>query len=319
MSGLSSYNYLRLSVTDQCDFNCFYCQPSGRRDFLSPDDLLTRQEIQRLVGVFVGFGVEHVRLTGGEPLVRPDFLSILEDVVGAQGVRRVSMTTNGHRLFEHSRALEGRLDAINVSLDTLKRERFAKLTGRDVLAQVKAGIASVARAQGARLKLNVLLIRGFNDDEILDFIAFAEGHGVDVRFIEYFATSSRSAIFSNHVVASSAVRAAIEARYGALDFLGRDAMAGPAQYYRLPGASFKIGFISSVTEFFCGSCNRLRLTADGRLYPCLHAASCVDLKEPLRRGDDEELKKRLATVIATKKDFNKANCSRAFEMSAIGG
>lgn len=319
MSSPMPYNYLRLSVTDQCDFNCFYCQPSQRRDFLSAEALLTRPEITRLVRVFVALGVRHVRITGGEPLVRSDFSALLNDVAALQGVQRVSITTNGHKLLDHWQALQARTHAINVSLNTLRRERFTKLTGCDAFAQVKNGIVTAAQAHGPRVKLNVILIRGFNDDEVRDFVAFARRYNIDVRFIEYFATSSRSAIFSGHVVPSQEVRSLIKERFGTLEPLGRDRLAGPAEYYRLSDASFRIGFISSVTEFFCDSCNRLRLTADGRLYPCLHAASCVDLKEPLRADDEVELKRRLEAVIDTKKSYNKIDCSRSFEMSAIGG
>ncbi len=318
MSGLAA-NYLRLSITDQCNFNCFYCQPAARRDFFREDEILSREEIVRAAAAFIRLGVRHIRLTGGEPLMRSGLELLLRDLAGLAGLERLSLTTNGFALSRFAQVLkECRVHAINVSLDSLQRSRFSKIAGRDALPWVKAGIAAAQRAGVPRVKLNVLLIRGFNDDEVCDFVDFSRDHGLDVRFIEYFPTHRLSEIFKMHYVPSQKVRAAIEARYGALEPLGADPLAGPATYYRIPQDRTRIGFISSVTGAFCDTCNRLRLTADGKLYACLHSDYCADIR-PVLAADVTDLEALIRTVANNKKEHTKALCRRAFDMSAIGG
>lgn len=312
--------YLRLSITDQCNFNCFYCRPSARDHFFEDDQVLGKKELREAVRAFVRLGIRHVRLTGGEPLVRPDAAELIRDLAVTPWLERLSLTTNGYRLGDFSDILEeGCLGAVNVSLDTLQRSRFSKIVGRDALPMVKNGILAARKAGTASVKLNVLLIKGFNDDEITDFVEFAGRHGLDLRFIEYFPTQRRSDIFKKHYVPSQDVLSVIKSRYGSLEYLGADSLAGPAQYYRIRQERFRIGVISSVTDFFCGACNRLRLTADGRLYPCLHSDFCADLGPAIKEGDAETLEALIRGVMENKKEYTRISCRRLFEMSAIGG
>ncbi len=312
--------YLRLSITDQCNFNCFYCRPSARDHFFEEDQVLGRKELGEAVRAFVRLGIRHVRLTGGEPLVRPDAAELIRELAVVPTLERLSLTTNGYRLSDFSDILEeGCLWAINVSLDTLQRSRFSKIVGRDALPMVKNGILAARKAGAASIKLNVLLIKGFNDDEITDIDEFAGRHDLDLRFIEYFPTQRRSDIFKKHYVSSQEVLSVIRSRYGALEYLGADSLAGPAQYYRIRHECFRIGVISSVTDFFCGACNRLRLTADGRLYPCLHSDFCADLGPAIKERDAETLEALIRGVMENKKEYTRISCRRLFEMSAIGG
>lgn len=315
---MADVTYLRLSITDRCDMNCLYCRPSSRNIFFNDEDLLTVDEIERLAGLFVRAGVRHVRLTGGEPLVRPEFSEILARVASQKGVERLSLTTNGARLASQASLLRHCHCSANVSLDTLRRGRFTKLTGRDALGRVVGGIEA-ARRRDVPVKLNVLLIKGLNDDEIADFVLFGRDHACDVRFIEYFPTKRRDPGLAGRYVPSGAAFGRIEAAFGTPVPAQDDVLAGPARYYEWPGEPSRIGFISSVSENFCGACNRLRVTADGSLYPCLHADESVDLKTPLRAGDDREVEARIARFVVDKPRYNKFVCGREFDMSATGG
>ncbi|MFH0940975.1 MAG: GTP 3',8-cyclase MoaA [Candidatus Omnitrophota bacterium] len=315
-----SYTYLRLSITDQCNFNCFYCQPALRRHFLKDTDYLSFDEAFALASRLVACGIRHVRLTGGEPLQRPQVASFAKRLSAIPGLEFLSLTTNGYGL---SRALgglkEGGVSKINISLDTLKRDRFKRLTGKDVFFKVKEAVVKAAHSGFRHVKLNCIVMKGFNDDEILDFVEFGSKYSLDVRFIEFFPTHGRCDSLKQIFFPSSAVKKIISDAYGRLESLGSDPFCGPAQYFKTRHESGRIGFISSVTDFFCGACNRLRLTADGKLYPCLHSDHCADLKEPLRASDGATLARLIEGAIADKKIFNKAQCSRAFEMSSIGG
>ncbi|MFH0877423.1 MAG: GTP 3',8-cyclase MoaA [Candidatus Omnitrophota bacterium] len=318
-----AYSYLRLSVTDACNLDCFYCRPSLRPRVLKNKERLTREELLFLADALCLRGIKHIRLTGGEPLLWKDLFWLAEEL-SAKKIPLLSLTTNGLSLSDFAKRLGASgVGRINISLDTLKRGRFKKLTGTDGLSRVLEGI-SAARAAGVfELKLNVLLFKGVNDDEILDFVAFGLTHSVDVRFIEYFATKSPCDRTPSGFVATSAVKETIEQQYGSLDFMGSDPQGGPAQYYRIKetadeGAG-RIGFISSVTDFFCRACNRLRLTCDGKLFVCLHSDYHLDLESALRTRDDQRLAKLLDEAFANKKFYNKAMCARAFEMSSVGG
>jgi len=316
----TSCTYLRISLTDRCDFNCFYCAPMARPSFFDDGALLTRPEILSLARLFCARGIRHIRLTGGEPLLRPGLSSLVGELSSLEALERLSMTTNGCQLGGQAADLAARgLTHINVSLDTLRPHRFAKMTGRPVLEDVHKGILEAARSCPGRAKVNVLLIRGFNDDEITDFVAWGFEHGVTVRFIEYFPTSRRSRIFHGHFIPTATVRKAIEARFGALKDVGGDPLGGPAHYACLSGREGRIGFISSVTGSLCGACNRLRLSADGKLYPCLHSDYNIDVAGPLRAGREDAVQALIAEAVLRKKELNKFVCSRDFDMSAIGG
>ena len=265
-------------------------------------------------------GICHVRLTGGEPLLKKDLGEFIKALSSVSGIQCLSLTTNGYRLGRFASSLKANgLNRINISLDTLKPDRFKKCTGVDGLREVCRGIGEAKRAGFRQVKLNVVLMKGVNDDEILDFVRFGREAKIDVRFIEYFVPNLKCDVLGSHFVSSSFVKETIEAAYGAMDFLGPDPDAGPAQYYRLKNETSRIGFISSVTDFFCGQCNRLRLTCDGKLYPCLHSDYHVNLKKALNDNDEEGWTKLMDEVFSNKKFYNKVFCGRSFEMSAMGG
>jgi len=317
---MNACTYLRISLTDRCDFDCFYCLPSGRPQFLSEKAVLTREEVLFLSEVFCRHGIRHIRLTGGEPLLRKDLGPLLDGLKGLGTLERLSMTTNGWKLGACVGDLSRRgLSHVNVSLDTLRPRRFAKMTGRDVFSRVEKGILEAARCCPGRVKINVLLIRGFNDDEIVDFVSWGLRHGLTVRFIEYFPTSRRSRIFHDHFIPTAAVRRTIDEHFGPLEDVGQDPLAGPARYVGLRREAGRVGFISSVTGSLCGTCNRLRLSADGKLYPCLHSDYHLDLAGPLRAGRTNALDGLIAEAARRKKDLNKFVCSRDFDMSSVGG
>lgn len=314
-----AFSYLRLSVTDVCNLDCFYCRPSLRSSVLKKEECLTSEELLFLADALRQRGIQHIRLTGGEPLLRENLLWLTREL-SAKKIPLLSLTTNGLLLCDFARRLkESGIVRVNVSLDTFKRGRFKKLTGADGLVRVKKGILEAKAAGIPQVRLNALLLKGFNDDEILDFVSFGLRYGVDVRFIEYFATKSLCDCSPLSFVASSTVKHIIEHRYGPLDFLGSDLHAGPAQYYRIRHQISRIGFISSVTDFFCRDCNRLRLTCDGKLFVCLHSDYHVDLRVALRTACKKHVALLLDEAFANKKFYNKAICARAFEMSSIGG
>ena len=251
---------------------------------------------------------------------RPGVVSFAKRLSAIQGLEFLSLTTNGFGLSKELNGLkESAVSSVNISLDTLKRDRFKSLTGIDGFFKVKEAVVKAARLGFRHVKLNCIVMKGFNDDEILDFVGFGSDYGLDVRFIEFFPTNVRCDSSKQIFFPSSAVKKIISATYGRLESLGSDPFCGPAQYFKAGNQSGRIGFISSVTDFFCGACNRLRLTADGKLYPCLHSGHCADLKEPLRASDGETLARLIEDTIVDKRIFNKAQCSRAFEMSSIGG
>ena len=315
------YSYLRLSVTDRCNFNCFYCNPALRQDYLNEEEKLTDPQMLLLVKIFCEYGIKHVRITGGEPLLRDGLSIAIKGLRALPQVECLSLTTNGCDLSEFLEKNRGiRFDKVNISLDTLRRERFKKLTGTDAVLKVKEGVMAAKKAGIKQVKLNVILMKGFNDDEISDFVDFGLNKQVDVRFIEYFSTNFKCDNLSASFIPSSVAKDIIEEKYGALEFLGPDPDAGPAQYFRIKtGAAARIGFISSVTDFFCRACNRLRLTCDGKLYPCLHSDYRVDFKEALTENDSKNIRKLIEEVFSQKRSYNKAYCARSFEMSSIGG
>ena len=312
-------SYLRLSVTDRCSFNCFYCGAGQRGLFLPAQEVLSVDELLRLAHVFVDHGVRHIRLTGGEPLLRKNLAGLIHGLSRNRNLRILSLTTNGYLLEDFlSKNPNPGLHRLNISLDTLDRRRFRSITGVDGLSRVLAGIEA-ARTLGFRdIRLNVLLLKGRNDDEIRAFVRFAGEKGLLVRFIEYFPTHRRSPAFAGFYVPSQTVRKAIRKDFGHLTAQGFDDASGPAEYYRLSSGQ-KIGFISSVTKYFCCFCNRLRLTADGRLFPCLHADVSADLKKILRQRKTRALAACIQNTIKEKSRYNKSVCRRFFEMSSIGG
>jgi cyclic pyranopterin phosphate synthase len=284
---------LRISVTDRCNLRCAYCMPEEDYVWLPRAEILHFGEVAALVDVFMGLGVDKVRLTGGEPLLRrelPRFVRML----AAKPLRDLAMTTNGVLLAEHAPALkEAGLHRVTVSLDTLRPDRFAALTRRRSHAQVLEGIESLARAGFAGTKLDTVVIRGVNDDELADLIEFGKRVPAEVRFIEYMDVGGATRWSMDQVVSRTRMLEALEARYGRIEPVVEETTA-PADRYRLPDGTV-FGIIASTTAPFCSSCDRSRLTADGMWYLCLYAQRGVDLRGPFRRGaSPEELRELIA-------------------------
>ena len=290
---------LRVSVIDRCNFRCTYCMPAEGLPWLSRPEVLTAPEIERLVRVLVGLGVTEVKLTGGEPTVRPDLPEIVRRLRRIDGELELSLTTNGFLLERLARPLrDAGLDRVTVSCDSLLRHRFAEMTRRDALDAVLAGVRAAAAAGLGPVKLNCVVVGGANDDEAPAFAALARETATEVRFIEYMPLDADGAWDRSKVVPSSRLRARVHARFP----LAPTEEAGPATVYRFAdGAPGAVGFISSVTEPFCDSCNRIRITADGQFRSCLFALEETDLRTPLRDGaSDGDLEARVRAAVSGK-------------------
>jgi cyclic pyranopterin phosphate synthase len=280
---------LRLSVTDRCNIRCEYCMPEDEYVWLPREDLLHFEEISALVDVFVALGVDKVRLTGGEPLLRRDLPTLVRLLAAKAGIRDLALTTNGILLADHVEALkEAGLHRVTVSLDTLHADRFRRLTRFDQLDAVRQGIASAYRVFGA-MKLDTVVIRGVNDDELIDLIEYGKSVHAEVRFIEYMDVGGATHWSSERVVSRDQMLAVLTRHYGPIEPIPEDSSA-PALRFALPdGTTF--GIIASTTGPFCRTCDRSRVTADGVWYMCLYARHGLDLRAPLRRGaTPDELK-----------------------------
>ncbi|MFH1381760.1 MAG: GTP 3',8-cyclase MoaA [Chloroflexota bacterium] len=295
-------NYLRISVTDRCNLNCAYC--SVGVVYLPREEILSYEEIHRVVRIAVGMGISKVRLTGGEPLARPDLSELVHMLCRIEGIDDIALTTNGTLLGKYAVDLKkAGLQRVNVSLDTLKASRFQSITGHDKFGEVLAGIEAARCAGLEPVKINVVVMRGVNDDETLDFARLAVNEGWHVRFIEFmpFNGSGNNGLT---MVPTSEILERLRILGKLEPFTGKTGN-GPARYYRLPGAGGTIGFITPMTEHFCHSCNRLRLTCDGQLRPCLLDDDEVDLKAALRRGaGDGELRQLIQQAVAIKREHH---------------
>ena len=275
-------DYLRISVTDLCNLRCSYCTASAT-PHLTHDDILRYEEIGRVVEAAALLGVTSIRLTGGEPLIRPGVSQLVKIIAAVPGITDISMTTNGILLPEQAGDLkEAGLTRVNISLDTFKPERFASICGVDQLSRVLAGIEAAGMAGLNPVKINTVILRGINDDEILDVANKSLDDGWHVRYIEEMPLVESEN--GHKMVSIEEIRSIIEKELGELEPCWPTEGRGPAKYYRLPGASGSIGFIAPVTGCFCAECNRFRLTADGRLRPCLLRDDEVDVKTALRNG-----------------------------------
>ncbi|RLB81327.1 MAG: GTP 3',8-cyclase MoaA [Deltaproteobacteria bacterium] len=316
--------YLRLSVTDRCNLRCIYCMPVKDLTLLDHADILTYEEILKLIRVATGVGIKKVRLTGGEPLIRRDFVHLVESVCRIARIEDVSITTNGVLLKEMARPLfEAGVHRINVSLDTLNPLKYTKITRRERFDAVWEGLR-VAEAVGfSPIKVNVVVIKGINDDELLKFADLSVRKPYHIRFIEYMPIGQDSHWTPEKYISSDEIKAELET-FGPLHKIPHAIHDGPAERYRFESAKGEIGFISALSHHFCPSCNRLRLTADGKLRPCLFADDEVDIKSPLRKGCSEgDLKGLFEEAIARKprrhraEILRKGGCLRP--MSTIGG
>ena len=274
---------LRLSVTDRCNLRCKYCMPEEDYVWLPREDVLTHEEMASLTGYFTDLGVDRVRLTGGEPLLRRDLARLIRLLLQNRRITDIALTTNGILLADQAEALYGAgLHRVTVSLDTLRPERFRQLTRRDEYARVMEGIQSVARAGFTGLKLDTVMIRGFNDDELISLIEFGKRVQAEVRFIEYMDVGGANEWSQQKVFSRAAMLTLLSEHYGTIEPIPERG-AAPAQRFLLPdGTTF--GIIPSTTTPFCTTCDRSRVTADGMWYRCLYATKGTDLRNPLRTG-----------------------------------
>jgi len=280
-------NYLRLSVTDRCNLRCVYCTYWQEWQKLPPEEILRYEEFLRLAAVAAEAGIRKIRLTGGEPLVRRGLVDFLEKLNLLPGIDQVCLTTNGVLLPEMARHLyDAGVRHLNVSLDTLRRHRYKEITGSDKLPAVLAGLERATALGFHPLKINCVVLRAINDDEILDIARLARDHPWQVRFIELMPTASPT-WWQCHFLPMAAVRRRL-AVLGPLEPFIPEAAAGPARIFRVPGFRGKLGFISPMSQHHCGTCNRLRLSSDGKLRPCLLERQALDLKGPLRQGVSDD-------------------------------
>ncbi len=293
--------YLRLSVTDRCDFRCTYCM-SEDMVFAPRAQILTLEELYAVADAFIGLGVKRIRVTGGEPLVRKGLTGLLARLGARAELEDLAITTNGSQLGVLAPQLrQAGVTRLNVSLDSLKRERFAELTRRDRLDQVLAGIAAAQAAGFDRIKLNSVVQKGRNDDEVLDLVDFAVEHGLDISFIEEMPLGAVSSHQREVTFCSSdEVRERIEARHTLVR--SSHATGGPSRYWQVAGSDTHVGFISPHSNNFCGSCNRVRVTAEGKLVLCLGDEGALDLKGLMRRypGDADRLREALVSALQLK-------------------
>ena len=316
-------NYLRISITDRCNLRCLYCAPDGRIPKLSHKEILSLEEILRLVDIGIRLGIRKVRITGGEPLVRNGAIDLLSRLTRLPQLQDVSLTTNGVLLETNAeRIFNAGIRRINISLDTLNREKYAHITGYDQFEQVWEGIQKAHALGFAPIKINAVAMRGINDDEIVDLAKLSLDNPFHIRFIEYMPIGNSRSTTTDQLLTPE-----IQERIRALGELipldsGRN--DGPAQRYRIAGSKGEVGFISALSHHFCSRCNRLRLTADGKLRACLLSDQFIPLKDALRSGaTDEQLAQcfRLAVKQKAAKHHIGPNGSAAVkdQMQGIGG
>ncbi|MGE5471829.1 MAG: GTP 3',8-cyclase MoaA [Bacteroidota bacterium] len=276
--------YLRLSLTDRCDFRCTYCM-AEEMTFLPRDAVMSLEECLRVATVFVGLGVSKLRLTGGEPLVRKDALWLIERLGALPGLDQLVLTTNGSQLERFAAPLKAAgVQRLNISLDTLRPERFRALTRIGDIAKVLAGIDAVRRTGFTRSKLNVVMLRGTNDDEFVDLVRFAVDRELDISFIEQMPLGNIGHR-QDAYISSDEARQILARRFELIP--STESSGGPARYWRIPGSSSRVGFISPHSHNFCDSCNRVRVTAQGELHPCLGQNDALALLPILRAGADD--------------------------------
>lgn len=312
--------YLRLSVTDRCDLRCTYCLPEGFHDFEEPSHWLSFDEIERVVGVFARLGVSRVRLTGGEPLLRRNLPELAGRLKQLPGLSDLSLSTNATQLDKHADALfKAGVSRINVSLDSLQADRIAQISGRDVLPKILAGLAAAKQAGFTPIKLNMVALQGVNDDEIENMVDYCIAQGYILRLIETMpmGETGRQAGHLN----LQPVKERLRARFGLID--GIPSGGGPARYLQKPDGSFSVGFITPISQHFCETCNRVRLSVDGTLYMCLGQNDKVEFRPLLRGGaSDEDIEQAILQAIAQKPErheFREEPTKVIRFMSATGG
>lgn len=326
---VDSYNrpidYLRISVTDRCNLRCVYCMPSDGISLMASDNILRYEELLRISSIAAKHGITKLRITGGEPLVRKGIVEFIEEVAKLSGIEDLSLTTNGVLVKGFALSLKrAGLTRVNVSLDSLNRERFHKITRGDFLNNVMEGLDEAERVGLSPVKINCVVIKGFNDDEILDFALLTKNKPFHVRFIEYMPFEVETGWDRDKCISSSQIMEKINSLQNLIPLGNPEKRTGPARRYKFSDGIGEVGFISPVSDHFCSSCNRLRLTADGKLRTCLFSDDEIDIKTALRSGcTDRKLEDLLFNAVRKKPEGHRINdnifkkCSRT--MSFIGG
>jgi GTP 3',8-cyclase len=318
---------LRVSLTDRCNFRCFYCLPHGEPPVAPKEQMLSYEEIEYLCAIFVELGIEKIRLTGGEPMMRRDIEQIIFKLsrLKSSGLRDLALTTNGYFLPHRAHSLkEAGLDRITISLDSLRRDVFKQMTGVDVLERVMEGIEAAKAAGLQPIKINAVVVRGHNEDEVADFAAFAREHDVKMRFIEFMPLDSGHDWAREDVVSGREIRHRIEARFALEPLEVARGSETSARYRFRDGAPGEIGIIAPVTEPFCGACSRIRLTADGQIRTCLFSTVEHSLRDVLRDGASRpEIINFIESVVMKKEPRHYINdpsfVAPSRTMSFIGG
>lgn len=317
-----SIDYVRLSVTDRCDLRCFYCMPKGYNDFEEPEDWLTFDEIERVIGAFAELGIKNVRITGGEPLVRKNLPELTQRLSKVSGVEDMSLSTNAVKLAKYAKPLfDSGVHRLNVSLDCVDPEKFQQITGGGKFEKVYNGLMAAKAAGFNPIKINMVMMRDINDVDVFDMIDFCSEHGFTLRLIETMPMGSTGKEASLRYIPLSEIKKRLEERYEMIPAVQKG--AGPAHYMAIPEKNLKIGFITPISQHFCESCNRLRMGVTGTLYLCLGQEHQYPLREILRNGvTDEELKQHLIKALSLKPEkheFNEKPDNVIRVMSATGG
>jgi molybdenum cofactor biosynthesis protein A, bacterial len=318
---------LRVSLTDRCNFRCFYCLPHGEPPIAPKEQMLSYEEIEYVCEIFVALGIEKIRLTGGEPMLRRDIETIIRKLTRfkSAGLHDLALTTNGYYLPERAQSLkDAGLDRVTISLDSLKRDVFKRMTGVDVLDKVLAGIAAAKEAQLEPIKINAVIVRGHNEDEVADFAAFAREYNVKMRFIEFMPLDSGHEWSRKDVVSGKEIRDRISERFPLIRVEVERGSETSSRYRFADGALGEIGIIAPVTEPFCGACSRIRLTADGQIRTCLFSTVEHSLRDVVRSGASRaEIVEYIESVILKKEPRHFINdpgfVSPSRTMSFIGG
>ena len=316
-------SYLRVSVTDLCNLRCIYCMPPGGSELSRKEEILSLEEILKLIKHGVSLGVNKIRITGGEPLVRKGIISLVKHITEIKGIDDIAMTTNGVFLKEFATELKSSgLSRLNISLDTMRKDRFAEITRGGNIAVVFEGVEAVLKAGFKGTKLNAVIMRGDNDDEIHDFVRYIMERDIELRFIELMASGWKDMVDEDRFMPTSEIMERVRG-IGELVPDKQRVGGGPATIYRIKGALGSIGFISAVSKPFCKTCNRLRLTSDGKLRSCLLTGGEVDIKDILRSSnlDEKEIQDRLTEAffkVTDMKPIVHSGRNRAV-MNQIGG
>jgi GTP 3',8-cyclase len=323
-------SYLRVSITDRCNERCNYCMPRELQEWLPREDILSYEETLRLIRIAADLGVTKIRVTGGEPLTRRGIVDFIREIPKVRGITSLGVSTNGtllaHKVNDQTMAMAlhaAGVHSINISLDTLDRHRYAEITARDFHPQVLEGVDAAIAAGFDQIKLNAVLMRGRNEDQLIPLVEFAAARNLVLRFIELMPVSTTEVLSDGNFLPVAEAKRAIESHYGTLIPETSFRTNGPATYYQISGRNQRVGFIGAMTNLhFCESCNKLRLTCDGKLRPCLGSYLEFDIMKPLRAGaSDDELRQFFIDVVDRKPEQHdfRNNYQPDRKMIAIGG